>query len=70
MPVGFHCDCSEERIDNMLRMLGPDELNDLIAQQDPVEICCEFCNRQYQRPAEVIYALVAELSGGSGQSLH
>jgi molecular chaperone Hsp33 len=69
-PVGFHCDCSEERIDNMLRMLGPDELNDLIAQHDPVEIRCEFCNQQYLRPAETIYALVAELSGGSGQSLH
>ena len=70
VPIGFHCDCSEERIDNMLRMLGPDELNDLIAQQDPVEIRCEFCNHQYLRPAETIYALVAELNGGSGQSLH
>ena len=70
VPVGFHCDCSEERIDNMLRMLGPDELNDLIAQQDPVEISCEFCNRQYLRPAEQIYALVAELTGGTGNSLH
>ncbi|MDH3978662.1 MAG: Hsp33 family molecular chaperone HslO [Gammaproteobacteria bacterium] len=70
VPVGFHCDCSEERIDNMLRMLGADELNDLIAQQDPVEICCEFCNRQYLRPAEKIYSLVAELNGGAGQSLH
>jgi molecular chaperone Hsp33 len=69
-PIGFHCDCSEERIDNMLRMLGAEELNDMIAQHDPVEICCEFCNRQYLRPAEDIYALVAELNAGTGQSLH
>lgn len=69
-PVSFHCDCSDERIDNMLRMLGPDELNDLIAQQDPVEIRCEFCNCLYERPAERIYALVAELTGGNAKSLH
>jgi len=69
-PVSFHCDCSDERIDNMLRMLGAEELQDLIAQQDPVEICCEFCNQKYLRPAESIYSLVAELTGGSGQSLH
>ncbi len=69
-PVDFHCDCSEERISNMLRMLGPVELKDLITQQDPVEICCEFCNQKYERPAEAIYELVAELTGGAGESLH
>ena len=69
-PVGFRCDCSDERIDNMLRMLGPDELKDLIAQQDPVEIRCEFCNTAYDRPAERIYELVAELTGSSDQPLH
>jgi len=68
--IAYRCDCSDERIDNMLRMLGPDELTDLIAQQDPVEICCEFCNKHYERPAETIYALIAELNGGSGVSLH
>lgn len=68
--VLFHCDCSDERIDNMLRMLGPDELKDLIAQQDPVEIHCEFCNQRYERPAEVIYALIAELGGGDASALH
>ena len=54
----------------MLRMLGPDELKDLIAQQDPVEIHCEFCNQRYERPAEVIYALIAELGGGDASALH
>jgi molecular chaperone Hsp33 len=69
-PVRFHCDCSDERIDNMLRMLGPEELQDMIAQQDPVEIRCEFCNQQYWRSAENIYSLVAELKSSRGQSLH
>jgi molecular chaperone Hsp33 len=69
-PVSFHCDCSDERIDNMLRMLGTAELNDLIAQHDPVEIRCEFCNRRFERPAEKIYAMVAELDGADSKPLH
>jgi molecular chaperone Hsp33 len=69
-PVSFHCDCSEERIENMLKMLGADELRDLIAQHDPVEIRCEFCNRLYKLPAEKILALVAELGGSRTNLLH
>jgi molecular chaperone Hsp33 len=69
-PVSFHCDCSLERIENMLRILGPNELVDLIADQDPVEIRCEFCNAAYRVPASRILTLVAELSGASGSAVH
>jgi len=68
--VCFQCDCSEERIENMLKMLGADELQDLIAQQDPVEIRCEFCNQIYSVPAEQIMAMVVELGGDVARSLH
>ncbi|MEE4184761.1 MAG: Hsp33 family molecular chaperone HslO [Gammaproteobacteria bacterium] len=69
-PVSFHCDCSLERIENMLRILGPNELVDLIANQDPVEIRCEFCNAAYRVSASRIMTLVAELSGASGSAVH
>jgi molecular chaperone Hsp33 len=69
-PVVFHCDCSDQRIENMLKMLGPNELQDMIAQQDPVEIRCEFCNHLYSLPAEQIMVLVAELGGDPAKSLH
>lgn len=69
-PVEFHCDCSLERIENMLRLLGPNELVDLINTQDPVEIRCEFCNQLYSVAGSRILALVAELSGATGDALH
>jgi molecular chaperone Hsp33 len=68
-PVAFHCECSDERIENMLKMLGAAELTDLISDQDPVEIRCEFCNKLYSLAAERIFALVAEI-GGTVKSLH
>jgi len=67
--VEFNCECSDERIENMLKMLGTAELTDLISDQDPVEIRCEFCNKLYSLPAERIFALVAEI-GGAAKSLH
>lgn len=69
-PVSFQCDCSRERIENMLRLLGPNELVELISDQDPVEIRCEFCNERYLVPAQRILSLVAELSGTDDSSLH
>jgi len=69
-PVEFHCDCSIERIENMLRMLGPHELVDLVSEQDTVEIRCEFCNQAYNVASERIFAIAAELSGESGKFVH
>lgn len=69
-PVEFHCDCSIERIENMLRMLGPNELVDLVSEQDTVEVRCEFCNQAYEVGSERVFALVAELSGEPGKFVH
>jgi len=69
-PVSFKCDCSDDRINNMLKLLGVDEMRDLIAQQDPVEIRCEFCSKLYTLPAENIMALIAEIDGDTQKSFH
>ncbi len=69
-PVEFHCNCSMERIENMLRMLGSHELVDLVSDQPIVEIRCEFCNQPYEVGSERIFALAAEVSGSSGKRVH
>jgi len=40
------CRCSRERVENVLRMLPPDEL-DTLKIDDRVEVRCEFCNRMH-----------------------
>jgi molecular chaperone Hsp33 len=69
-PVSFYCECSDQRIRNMLKMLGTAELTDLISDQDPVEIRCEFCNKLYSLPAERIFAIVAEIDGDAAKLVH
>lgn len=69
-PVAFHCDCSVERIENMLRLLGASELVEVVDGQSSVEVRCEFCNQAYEVTAERVFALAAEVSGGNGKFVH
>jgi molecular chaperone Hsp33 len=45
--VHFACSCSRERCLSALLTLGPTELKELLAEEDPIIIDCEFCNQQY-----------------------
>ena len=44
----FACTCSRERVSNMLRSLGRDEIESIIAEQGQVEVGCDFCGAMYR----------------------
>ncbi len=46
--VSFHCTCSREKVASMLKMLGREEVDSIIAERGDVEIHCEFCNHRYE----------------------
>jgi molecular chaperone Hsp33 len=43
----FACSCSRERVRGMLRSLGREESESLIAERGLVEVGCDFCGVQY-----------------------
>jgi molecular chaperone Hsp33 len=43
----FKCSCTRQNVGNMLRMLGADELNSVLAEQSRIEVNCDFCNQSY-----------------------
>lgn len=45
--MSFRCSCSRERVVNMLRMLGRDEVRSILQERGEVDVACEFCNRKY-----------------------
>jgi molecular chaperone Hsp33 len=47
-PVFFRCSCSRLRVETMLRALGRDEVDSILAERGSVEVRCEFCNRAYR----------------------
>ncbi len=53
-PVRFFCSCSEERMGRALISLGAEELGQLFAEQDELELVCEFFARKYQFDATTL----------------
>jgi molecular chaperone Hsp33 len=47
-PLFFRCRCSRERVANMLRSLGREEVESVLAEFGQVEVRCEFCSRAYR----------------------
>jgi molecular chaperone Hsp33 len=46
-PVCFRCPCSKDRVGDMLRSLGIDEIRAILEEKQAVEVTCEFCNQLY-----------------------
>ncbi|MDR2326867.1 MAG: Hsp33 family molecular chaperone HslO [Acidovorax sp.] len=43
----FACTCSRERVQNMLRSLGQEEVDSIVAERGNVEVGCDYCGQQY-----------------------
>ena len=46
--VGFVCDCSVERVERSLAAISSDDLDEIIEDDKPVEVRCQFCNKRYE----------------------
>ncbi|MES2259089.1 MAG: Hsp33 family molecular chaperone HslO [Pseudomonadota bacterium] len=44
----FHCSCTREKVGNMLKILGQEEVNGVLEEQGLVAINCDFCGQHYQ----------------------
>ncbi|RQO58471.1 redox-regulated molecular chaperone Hsp33 [Paucibacter sp. KBW04] len=55
----FACSCSRERVGQMLKGLGREEVDGIVAERGQVEIGCEFCGLQYHFDAVDVGGLFA-----------
>ena len=47
-PVSFRCSCTRGRVSDMLRMLGYEEVQSILASETTVGVNCQFCNHYYE----------------------
>jgi len=44
----FRCTCSRERVAGMIRGLGVQEAEEILAERGDIEVGCDFCGKQYR----------------------
>lgn len=43
----WHCDCSEERLEQVLMTIGKEDLSEIIEEDGEAELVCQFCCKKY-----------------------
>ncbi|GAX36502.1 Hsp33 family molecular chaperone HslO [Nodularia sp. NIES-3585] len=64
----FHCGCSFDRVLGALKILGEEELQDMIIKDDGAEAICEFCGEVYQASSNHLAQLIVDLQTESSVS--
>jgi molecular chaperone Hsp33 len=57
--VAFACSCTQDRVENALRIAGAAEVESILAERGNVEVTCEFCQRKYTLEPAAARALFA-----------
>lgn len=59
----FYCNCSKEKVAKVLMAVGEKQLNDIIAEDKPIELVCHFCGEKYEFSIDEVKA-VLKTGGG------
>ena len=68
--VQWSCGCTRERVVDMLRMLGEEEVNGILAEQGRIDVSCEFCGKPYGFDAVDAIGLFRQISSVDGKTRH
>jgi molecular chaperone Hsp33 len=47
-PLRFGCGCTRDKVAGMLKLLGREEIDSILSEQQAVEVRCDFCNEAYR----------------------
>jgi molecular chaperone Hsp33 len=66
VPHDFHikyaCRCSVDRVERSLTLIGMEALDELISEEKPTEVRCEFCGKNYALSKDRLRQMVKEMS--------
>lgn len=60
-PVKFRCPCTRSRSVGALKLLGRDELSEMLRDDGHAELTCHFCNEIYRVEGPELQELISEL---------
>ena len=66
----FRCRCSKKRVEDVLKMLGPDESAAACAEKGQVEVTCEYCGRTRSFDAVDVSRLFVDHVAAGSDRIH
>jgi molecular chaperone Hsp33 len=61
MPLAFQCNCSWDRVERALRLVGEAEVKAMKVQSPPAVVHCDFCAKDYILTAEILSKILQQL---------
>ena len=68
--IRFYCPCTYDRMLGALKMLGTDELQDMIEKDDGAEATCHFCGEVYQADSNELAELIDDINKQRSEALN
>lgn len=64
--IRFFCDCSRQRITKALLSIGKKDLIEMIADQEDIEVNCDFCKEKYSFSPEDLQSILTRIEENEG----
>lgn len=60
LPASFECNCTKKRVEKAIISIGHKEINEMIAEDKPIEVNCHFCNTHYHFSVEELKNILVQ----------
>lgn len=58
IPVGYVCNCSKERVTRAIASIGLKDIQEMIEENEPIEVNCQFCDKHYVFTTEELKEII------------
>lgn len=58
IPVRYACNCSKERVTRAIASIGLKDIQEMIEENEPIEVNCQFCDKHYVFTTEELKEIV------------
>ena len=60
LPAAYYCNCTRERVEQAIVSIGSQDIREMIQENKPIEVKCQFCDRAYTFDVEDLKRILAK----------
>ncbi len=64
LPASYYCNCTRERVEQAIVSIGSKDIREMIQDNKPIEVKCQFCGKAYTFDIEDLKRILARAEGG------